>query len=161
MFLAPGMWLAENESVEFWLNVLAELKNRGLNDILISCVDGLKGFPDAINEVYPQARIPLCIVHMVRNSLCNREEIMSERGIMVDHSPFTGGSSAWCRWKYLYRAVDTDGQTIDFLLTVKRYAATGLRFFRKAIHHQGEPDVMTIDKSGANIVALNAGKSEE
>lgn len=64
-----GMWLAENEGAKFWLNVLTELKNRGLNDILIACVDGLKGFPDAINTVYPEARIQLCIVHMVRNSL--------------------------------------------------------------------------------------------
>ncbi len=63
------MWLAENEGAKFWLNVLTELKNRGLNDILIACVDGLKGFPDAINTVYPKARIQLCIVHMVRNSL--------------------------------------------------------------------------------------------
>ena len=58
-----------NEGAKFWLNVLTELKNRGLNDILIACVDGLKGFPDAINTVYPEARIQLCIVHMVRNSL--------------------------------------------------------------------------------------------
>ncbi len=65
----PGMWLAENEGAKFWLNVLTELKNRGLNDILIACMDGLKGFPDAINAVYPKARIQLCIVHMVRNSL--------------------------------------------------------------------------------------------
>ena len=64
-----GMWLAENEGAKFWLNVLTELKNRGLNDILIACVDGLKGFPDAINTVYPEARIQLCIVHMARNSL--------------------------------------------------------------------------------------------
>lgn len=64
-----GMWLAENEGAKFWLNVLTELKNRGLNDILIACIDGLKGFPDAINTVYPEARIQLCIVHMVRNSL--------------------------------------------------------------------------------------------
>lgn len=64
-----GMWLAENEGAKFWLNVLTELKNRGLNDILIACVDGLKGFPDAINAVYPEARIQLYIVHMVRNSL--------------------------------------------------------------------------------------------
>lgn len=64
-----GMWLAENEGAKFWLNVLTELKNCGLNDILIACVDGLKGFPDAINTVYPKARIQLCIVHMVRNSL--------------------------------------------------------------------------------------------
>ena len=62
------MWLAENEGVKFWLNVLTELKNRGLNDILIARVDGQKGFPEAINTVYPDARIQLCMVHMVRNS---------------------------------------------------------------------------------------------
>ncbi|KKF34916.1 IS256 family transposase [Erwinia tracheiphila] len=65
----PGMWLAENEGAKFWLNVLTELKNRGLQDILIACVDGLKGFPDAINSVYPQTHIQLCIIHMVRNRL--------------------------------------------------------------------------------------------
>jgi putative transposase len=64
-----GMWIAENEGAKFWLSVLTELKNRGLNDILIACVDGLKGFPDAINSVYPKTRIQLCIIHMVRNSL--------------------------------------------------------------------------------------------
>ncbi|MBF0035776.1 IS256 family transposase [Citrobacter freundii] len=64
-----GMWLAENEGAKFWLNVLTELKNRGFQDILIACVDGLKGFPDAINSVYPQTHIQLCIIHMVRNSL--------------------------------------------------------------------------------------------
>lgn len=63
------MWLAENEGAKFWLNVLTELKNRGLNDILIAFVDGLKGFPEAINSVYPQTHIQLCIIHMVRNSL--------------------------------------------------------------------------------------------
>ncbi|MCH0696443.1 transposase, partial [Escherichia coli] len=80
VFLAPGintegqkellgMWLAENEGAKFWLSVLTELKNRGLQDILIACVDGLKGFPDAINSVYPKTHIQLCIIHMVRNSL--------------------------------------------------------------------------------------------
>ncbi|APJ93864.1 hypothetical protein RG32_24430 [Escherichia coli] len=64
-----GMWLAENEGAKFWLNVLTELKNRGLNDILIACVDGLKGFPEAINAVYPETQLQLRIVHMVRNSL--------------------------------------------------------------------------------------------
>ncbi|KFR75543.1 transposase [Salmonella enterica subsp. enterica serovar Bareilly str. CFSAN000966] len=65
----PGMWLAENEGATFWLSVLTELKNRGFQDILIACVDGLKGFPDAINSVFPQTHIQLCIIHMVRNSL--------------------------------------------------------------------------------------------
>jgi len=64
-----GMWLSENEGAKFWLNVLTELQNRGVNDILIACVDGLKGFPDAIQTVFPQAQVQLCIVHMVRNSL--------------------------------------------------------------------------------------------
>ena len=64
-----GMWISENEGAKFWLNVLTELQNRGLKDILIACVDGLKGFPDAINTVYPETQIQLCIVHMVRNSL--------------------------------------------------------------------------------------------
>lgn len=64
-----GMWISENEGAKFWLNVLTELQNRGLNDILIACVDGLKGFPEAINTVYPKTQIQLCIVHMVRNSM--------------------------------------------------------------------------------------------
>ncbi|MCW9716628.1 IS256 family transposase [Avibacterium sp. 21-594] len=64
-----GLWIAENEGAKFWANVLTELQNRGLKDILIACVDGLKGFPDAINAVYPQTKIQLCIVHLVRNSL--------------------------------------------------------------------------------------------
>lgn len=64
-----GLWFAENEGAKFWLNVLTELQNRGVEDILIACVDGLKGFPDAINTVYPETHIQLCIVHMIRNSL--------------------------------------------------------------------------------------------
>lgn len=64
-----GLWIAENEGAKFWANVLTELKNRGLKDILIACVDGLKGFPEAINAVYPDTQVQLCIVHMIRNSL--------------------------------------------------------------------------------------------
>ena len=64
-----GLWMSENEGAKFWVSVLTELKNRGVKDILIACVDGLKGFPDAIAVEYPQTRIQLCIVHMVRNSL--------------------------------------------------------------------------------------------
>lgn len=64
-----GLWISENEGAKFWLNVLTELQNRGVKDILIACVDGLKGFPDAINAAFPKAQIQLCIVHMVRNSM--------------------------------------------------------------------------------------------
>ncbi len=63
-----GLWIAETEGAKFWMSVITELKNRGLNDILIACIDGLKGFPEAINTIFPQTRIQLCIVHMIRNS---------------------------------------------------------------------------------------------
>ncbi len=64
-----GMWISQNEGAKFWLNVLTELKNRGLENIIIACVDGLTGFPEAIEAVYPFAKVQLCIVHMVRNSM--------------------------------------------------------------------------------------------
>ena len=64
-----GMWVSENEGAKFWLSVLTDLQNRGVEHILIACVDGLKGFPDAINTVYPEAKIQLCIVHMVGHSM--------------------------------------------------------------------------------------------
>lgn len=64
-----GMWMSENEGAKFWLSVVTELKNRGVEDIFIACVDGLKGFPEAINSVYPQTQVQLCIVHQIRNSL--------------------------------------------------------------------------------------------
>jgi putative transposase len=64
-----GLWISENEGAKFWLNVLTELQNRGVKGILIACVDGLAGFPDAINAAFPDTQIQLCIVHMVRNSM--------------------------------------------------------------------------------------------
>jgi putative transposase len=63
------MWAAENEGAKFWLQVVTELKNRGVKDIFIACVDGLKGFPEAIEAIFPKTQIQLCIVHMVRHSL--------------------------------------------------------------------------------------------
>jgi putative transposase len=64
-----GLWLAQTEGAKFWLQVVTELRNRGVQDIFIACVDGLKGFPDAIEAVFPKAVVQLCIVHMVRHSL--------------------------------------------------------------------------------------------
>jgi len=64
-----GLWVAQNEGAKFWLQVLTELQNRGVKDIFIACVDGLKGFPEVIESVYPKAEIQMCIVHMVRASL--------------------------------------------------------------------------------------------
>ncbi len=64
-----GMWTAETEGAKFWMHVVTELKSRGVKDIFIACVDGLKGFPEAIEAVYPQTQVQLWIVHMVRHSL--------------------------------------------------------------------------------------------
>ena len=64
-----GLWTSATEGAKFWLQILTEVRNRGVNDILIACVDGLKGFPEAIQSVYPKTQVQLCIVHMVRNSL--------------------------------------------------------------------------------------------
>jgi len=64
-----GLWIAQTEGAKFWLQVVTELKTRGVQDIFIACVDGLKGFPEAIEAVYPKAAVQLCIVHMVRHSL--------------------------------------------------------------------------------------------
>ena len=118
-------------------------------------------------------------------SLRNLEEMMAERGIVVDHStlhrwvvrvaPLLSTvlrryqrpvGDRWRmdetyikvrgQWKYLYRAVDREGQTIDFLLTANRDTRAALRFFQKAIRQCGRPEVVTIDKSGANTAALAA-----
>ncbi len=64
-----GLWTSAAEGAKFWLQLLTELRHRGVRDILIACVDGLRGFPEAINAVYPKTEVQLCIVHMVRNSL--------------------------------------------------------------------------------------------
>lgn len=61
-----GLWISENEGPKFWLSVLTELKNRGVKDVFIACVDGLTGFPDAIGAVFPKTQVQLCIVHRVR-----------------------------------------------------------------------------------------------
>src|SRR5260370_22275681 len=64
-----GMWMSENEGAKFWLSVFTELQNRGMKDCFIACVDGLSGLPEAIETVFPQTRVQLCMVHLVRNSL--------------------------------------------------------------------------------------------
>ena len=64
-----GLWIEQTEGAKFWLRVMSELKNRGVEDVLIAIVDGLKGFPEAITAVFPQAQVQTCIVHLIRNSL--------------------------------------------------------------------------------------------
>ena len=64
-----GLWLSQNEGAKFWLSCLTDLKNRGLNDIFVACIDGLSGFAEAVHAAYPQTRVQLCIVHLVRAAL--------------------------------------------------------------------------------------------
>jgi putative transposase len=64
-----GLWTSANEGAKFWLQVMTEMKNRGVQDVFIACVDGLKGFPEAIEAVFPRAQVQLCIVHLMRHSL--------------------------------------------------------------------------------------------
>ena len=64
-----GLYISENEGANFWLQVLTDLSNRGVSDILIACIDGLKGFPEAIETIFPQTEVQLCVVHQIRNSL--------------------------------------------------------------------------------------------
>tara|TARA_Y100000385_G_scaffold265030_1_gene298943 strand:- start:114 stop:905 length:792 start_codon:yes stop_codon:yes gene_type:complete len=78
-----GLYLSESEGSNFWLSVLTDLQNRGVKDILIACIDGLKGFPEAINSIFPKIEIQLCIIHQIRNSLKyvaskNQKEFMSD-----------------------------------------------------------------------------------
>ena len=64
-----GFYLSESEGANFWLSVLTDIQNRGVEDMLIVCVDGLKGFPEAINCIFPKSQVQLCVVHQIRNSL--------------------------------------------------------------------------------------------
>ena len=89
----PGLWSEQTEGAKFWLKVFNELKNRGLQDILISVVDGLRGFPEAIEAVYPQAQIQTCIVHLIRNSL-NLASWKDRKGLAAALKPIYQASTA-------------------------------------------------------------------
>ncbi|RUQ78336.1 IS256 family transposase [Legionella septentrionalis] len=99
-----GMWISENEGAKFWLNVMTELQNRGIKDILIACIDGLKGFAEAINAVFPRTKIQLCIVHMVRNS--------------VKYVPWKDYKAVSTDLKLIYQSVTED----EGLLALKQFA---------------------------------------
>ena len=87
-----GMYISKNEGANFWLNVLTDLRNRGVEDILIACVDGLKGFPDAIRSVFPQTTVQLCIVHQIRNSI-KYVGSKHQKAFMKDLKPVYGAVS--------------------------------------------------------------------
>ncbi|MCB9942464.1 MAG: IS256 family transposase [Geminicoccaceae bacterium] len=89
-----GLWIEQTEGAKFWLRVMNELKNRGIEDILIAIVDGLKGFPDAITAVFPQTQVQTCIVHLIRNSL--------------DFVSYKDRRAVAAELKTVYRAKDAD-----------------------------------------------------
>ena len=93
-----GIWIEQTEGAKFWMRVMSELKNRGVNDILIAVVDGLKGFPDAINAVFPLTQIQTCIVHLLRNSL--------------DYVGWKDRKSVALVLKQIYRAPDADAAAV-------------------------------------------------
>jgi putative transposase len=88
-----GLWSSANEGSKFWLSVLTELRNRGVKDMLIVCVDGLKGFPQAIEAVFPQAQVQLCIVHLVRASL-NYVSWKERKQVAADLKPIYRAATA-------------------------------------------------------------------
>ncbi len=89
-----GLWIETSEGAKFWLRVMNELKNRGVDDVLIAVVDGLKGFPDAINAVFPQTIVQTCIVHLIRNSM--------------DFASWKDRRAVAAMLKTVYRATDAD-----------------------------------------------------
>ena len=117
-----GIWIEQTEGAKFWQRVMSELKNRGVNDILIAIVDGLKGFPEAINAVFPETQIQTCIVHLIRNSL--------------DFAPWKDRKALAAELKRIYRAVDAqtalqalgdfEGSTFG-----QKYAAVGAMWRRQ------------------------------
>lgn len=87
-----GLYLSENEGANYWLTVLTDIQNRGVEDILIACVDGLTGFPEAISSLYPQTEIQLCIIHQIRNSL-KYVASKNQKAFMADLKPVYRASS--------------------------------------------------------------------
>jgi putative transposase len=88
-----GLWTSGNEGAKFWLSVLTELKNRGVKDMFIVCVDGLKGFPQAIETAFPHAQVQLCIVHLVRASL-NYVNWKERKAVAADLKPIYKAATA-------------------------------------------------------------------
>ena len=95
---ALGIWIEQTEGAKFWMRVMSELKNRGVNDILIAVIDGLKGFPEAITAVFPQTQIQTCIVHLLRNSM--------------DYASWKDRKGIAMSLKAVYRAVDAEAAAL-------------------------------------------------
>ncbi|MFG1329521.1 IS256 family transposase, partial [Xanthobacter autotrophicus] len=107
-----GLWLEQNEGAKFWLRVMNELRNRGVEDLLLAVIDGLKGFPDAIRAVFPEAVVQTCIVHLLRHSL--------------DFVSYKDRKAVAAALKDIYRAVDAAAG--EAALTAFEDSAWGCRY---------------------------------
>ena len=117
-----GLWIENSEGAKFWLRVMNELKNRGVEDILIGVVDGLKGFPEAINAVFPQTVVQTCIVHLIRNSM--------------DFASWKDRKAIAAELKTIYRATDADDacrslEAFDAGAWGRKYPAIGQSWRRR------------------------------
>lgn len=155
-----GLWMSEREGAKFWLSVLTDLKNRGTQDIFIACVDGLKGFPEAIETVYPQTRVQLCIVHLIRNSL-NYVSWKERKAVAADLKPIYQAptvaaaetaledfaqkwdsryppiSAIWLRhWEYIIPFFDYPADIRKVIYTTNAIESLN-RSLRKVLKHKG------------------------
>jgi hypothetical protein len=153
-----GLWMAQTEGAKFWLQVVTELKNRGVADIFIACVDGLKGFPDAIEAVFPKTAVQLCLVHMVRHSLNfvgwkQRKEVAADLRLIYSaatqdeallrltefeakwDASFAPIGQSWRRnWARLTPFFDYPA---DSVASVTALSASRVRRWRKSLHIEG------------------------
>ena len=104
-----GLYLSESEGAKFWLSVITDLRNRGVEDILIAAVDGLKGFPEAINSIFPKTEVQLCIIHQIRNSM-KYVASKNQKAFMADLKP-------------VYRAVNKEAAELALDELEKRWGA--------------------------------------
>src|SRR5512140_1166006 len=135
-----GMWVASSEGAKFWLHVLTELKNRGVRDIFIGCVDGLKGFPEAMETVFPATQVQLCLVHMVRHSLSyvgwkERKAVAADLKAIYRAATVAEAEQALsafeAKWDRKYRSISKSWRTHwPELITFLKYPAE----IRKAIY---------------------------
>lgn len=169
-----GLWLAETEGAKFWLSVLTELQNRGLKDIFIACVDGLTGFPEAIQSVYPKTQVQLCIVHLMRNALNyvtykDRRAVAADlkriyRAVTVaeaeraldrfserwDHK-YPSISALWLRhWEHIITLFDYPEEVRRVIYTTNAIESLN-SVIRKATHHRR---LFPTDRSALKVVYL-------
>jgi len=125
-----GIYLSDNESASYWLSVLTELQNRGLEDILIACIDGLSGFPEAIASIFPKTEIQLCIIHQIRNSM-KYVAAKNQKEFMADLKPVYRAISNEAAEKALDLLEDKWGETYPIVIKSWRRRWTNLSAYFK------------------------------